>query len=74
MKSVFQKFDGIRPMAAKLGDVPPSTVKSWHAKGHIPSWRHDAILVAAGQHGIALQRDELINIRPDEVEASQEAA
>jgi hypothetical protein len=77
--SVFQKFGGIRPMAAKLGE-PPSTIKSWHAKGKIPAWRHDAVLAAAKRHGIALARDELVNVRPDtdlpanDTAASQEAA
>ena len=65
MSSVFQKFDGIRPMAAKLGDVPPSTVKSWHSKGQIPAWRHQSILTAAKRYGIALTTEELVNIRPD---------
>lgn len=60
MSTVFQKFGGIRPMAAKLGDVPPSTVKSWHRKGEIPAWRFDAILSAARAHGIELQADDLL--------------
>lgn len=64
MLNVFQKFGGIRPMAAKLGD-PPSTIKSWHAKAKIPAWRHDAILAAAKRHGIVLSRDEIENVRPD---------
>ncbi len=65
MASVFQKFGGIRPMAAKLGDVPPSTVKSWHAKGRIPDWRHQSILETATQLQIPLAADELSNIKPD---------
>ena len=65
MLSVFQKFGGIRPMASKLGDVPPSTVKSWHAEGRIPVWRHDTILAAAKKIGVPLTRDELVNVRPD---------
>lgn len=81
MQSVFQKFGGIRPMAAKTG-MPSSTVKSWHRKSSIPSWRHDAILAAARQHGIRLTEDELQNVRPDlptpandpDVEARGEAA
>lgn len=73
MASVFQKLGGIRPMAAKLGDVPPSTVKSWHSKGVIPPWRHQSILAAAKRHGIPLAEDELVNIAPDET-AHQEAA
>lgn len=66
MLSVFQKFGGIRPMAAKLGDVPPSTVKSWHAKREIPSWRHNSILTAAKENGIDITIEELINVAADE--------
>lgn len=66
MKSVFQKFGGIRPMAAKLGDVPASTVKSWHKKRHIPGWRHASILAAALRHGVDVSPDELVNVRQDE--------
>lgn len=74
MQSVFQKFGGIRPMAAKLGDVPPSTVKSWHAKREIPVWRHDSILSAAQRHGVKLDRDELINIPANDTAPRAEAA
>ena len=66
LPSVFQKFGGIRPMAAKLGDVPPSTVKSWHTKRHIPAWRHDGILKAAKRLGIPLVAAELVAIAPDD--------
>lgn len=52
-------------MAAKLGDVPPSTVKSWHAKGQIPAWRHQSILDAAKRHNIKLSPDELVDIPTD---------
>lgn len=69
MRSVFQKFGGIRPMAAKLGDVPPSTVKSWHRQAKIPAWRHQSILDAAARHNIPLTLDELENVRPDEPES-----
>jgi len=74
--SVFQKFGGIRPMAAKLGDVPPSTVKSWHAKKIIPNWRHSSILEAAARHKIELSREELVTIADDEpaLEPHQDAA
>lgn len=72
MSSVFQKFGGIRPMATKLGDVPPSTVKSWHSKREIPSWRHDAVLAAAKRHGVKLTRDELVNIQVDRASASND--
>lgn len=65
MTSVFQKFGGIRPMAAKLGDVPPSTIKSWHTKRQIPAWRHASILSAAEKLGIALTLPELQDIPAD---------
>lgn len=52
-------------MAAKLGDVPPSTVKSWHTKREIPVWRHDSILAAAKRNNVAITRDELVSIAPD---------
>ncbi|MGA1853065.1 hypothetical protein VH570_19715 [Sphingobium sp. HT1-2] len=70
MLSVFQKFGGIRPMAAKI-DVPPSTVKSWHTKREIPEWRRGAILAKAKDHGITLCEAELITIPAD---APSEAA
>lgn len=65
MASVFQKFGGIRPMAAKLGDVPASTVKSWHKKRQIPAWRHASILEAARRLQIDLSADELENVSED---------
>lgn len=74
MASVFQKFDGIRPMAAKLGDVPASTVKSWHKKGKIPAWRHPSILEAARRFKVSLDPDELVNVRPDEKPQTAQAA
>jgi hypothetical protein len=74
MASVFQKFGGIRPMAAKLGDTPPSTVKSWQMKGRIPGWRHDSILASALRHGIELSPAELHNVLPDERETQADAA
>lgn len=74
MASVFQKFGGIRPMAAKLGDVPPSTVKSWHAKRHIPPWRHASILEAAERHQIAITDEELNNIPADDASAARSPA
>jgi hypothetical protein len=74
MQSVFEKFGGIRPMAAKLGDVPPSTVKSWHANRSIPQWRHASILEAAKRHGIHVSVDELTHVRPDAKPQTSEAA
>ena len=64
MTNVFEKFGGIRPMAEKLDGTPPSTVKSWHAKGRIPEWRHDSILAAAERHGILITRLELMSLSP----------
>jgi len=64
MQSIFQKFGGIRPMAAKVG-VPPSTVKSWHAKRLIPEWRRKAVMSAVTDHNIDASFDEIVNVRPD---------
>lgn len=64
MKSVFDKFGGIRPMAEKVG-VPPSTVKSWDMALRIPKWRHESILAAAAKHGHNnVSIDDLVNVRP----------
>lgn len=65
MASVFEKFGGIRPMAAKLGGIPSSTVKSWHTNRQIPAWRHASILAAAAAHGIPLTPAELQEIAAD---------
>lgn len=73
MLSIFQKFGGIRPMAAKLA-VPPSTIKSWHAKRAIPDWRHRAVMEAALAHNIDLSPDEIVNIRSDADHPAQAAA
>jgi len=72
--SVFQKFGGIRPMAAKIGDVPASTVKSWHKKRNIPSWRHASILEAAARHGVQITAAELEVVAADEDTAHADAA
>lgn len=64
MKSVFDKFGGIRPMADKIG-VPSSTVKSWDMALRIPKWRHDSILAAAARCGHTdVSIDDLVNVRP----------
>jgi hypothetical protein len=73
MQSVFQKFGGIRPMAARLG-VPSSTVKSWHTKQFIPEWRRPAVLDAAKRLGIGLLAEEVATVRPDEDPSQQAAA
>lgn len=68
MKSVFQKFGGIRPMATKLGGLPVSTVKSWHTNRTIPQWRHASILAAAVEHGVELTEAELTHVAVDETD------
>lgn len=61
-------------MAAKLGDVPPSTVKSWHKHRKIPAWRHASILAAAAANNIDLKEEELVHIGADEPQQSLHAA
>jgi hypothetical protein len=64
VESIFDKFGGIRQMAAKVG-VPPSTVKSWDTSLSIPAWRHDAILAAARKSGhVTVTLDDLLNVQP----------
>lgn len=74
MASVFQKFGGIRPMAAKLDGLPPSTVMSWQRKGRIPEWRHQSILESARRHGIDLSSAELVHIQSDDPALTEVAA
>lgn len=62
--SVFEKFGGIRPMAAKLG-LAHSTVKAWHYAGSIPEWRHDLILRKALEAKINITVAELKSVVPD---------
>ena len=64
MQTVFELFGGIRPMADKLGSVPPSTVNSWWRSGRIPQWRHASILEAADRHGIKLTAEQLTSFPP----------
>lgn len=63
-RSVFEKFGGIRPMAAKLG-LSHSTVKSWHTAGSIPEWRRKSVMDAAIDNGITITFDEIANVRPN---------
>jgi len=71
--SVFQKFGGIRPMAAKLG-VPSSTIKSWHSKGAIPAWRRQSVMDAAARLNIDLSVGEVAQVRPDAASIEQKEA
>lgn len=61
MPSVFDHFDGTRPMAKAIGE-PVSTVHYWRKKRKIPAWRHDSILAAAERLKKPVTRNDLENI------------
>ena len=59
VEEIIAKFGGLRPMATKL-DLAVSTVQGWKIRGHIPEQRHEEILKAAQQHGIAVSAADLL--------------
>ncbi len=58
VEEIIAKFGGLRPMATKL-NLAVSTVQGWKIRGHIPEQRHDEILKAAKEHGIAVSAADL---------------
>lgn len=63
MADLFDKFGGVRPMAEKLGGLPPSTVMSWKRKNLIPEWRHAAVKAAAEALKVKVTDADLQNPR-----------
>jgi len=55
---VIARFGGQSALARSLG-LNQSTVQHWAKTGQIPSWRHEQVLRAAQERGIALERREL---------------
>ncbi len=55
---VIARFGGQSALARSLG-LNQSTVQHWAKTGQIPSWRHEQVLQAAQERGIALERREL---------------
>jgi hypothetical protein len=56
--TIFDRFGGIRPMAAALGEKP-SMVMGWKRKGVIPRWWAGRIIEVACIQGIILSDDDL---------------
>lgn len=44
---IIRRFGGIRPMATKLRDTPPSTIQGWMERGTIPIRRAPEIIAAS---------------------------
>lgn len=44
---IIRKFGGIRPMASKLRETPPSTIQGWMERGTIPIRRAPEIISAS---------------------------
>lgn len=59
MDTLFDKFGGIRPMAAHLGEAP-STVQSWKTAGRVPAGHQHRVLVKAEELGIAVTPTDVV--------------
>lgn len=70
-EQIIALFDGIRPMASKLG-IPVTTVQGWKKRQAIPANRHDEIRKAAETHGIAL--DDVLLVASAQDASSDETA
>jgi hypothetical protein len=62
--NIIAAFGGVTKAAAAIG-VPITTLHSWKTRGKVPSWRHDAVMKAARNRGIKLDRAVLdANVHP----------
>jgi len=59
METLFDKFGGIRPMAAHLSE-PPSTVQSWKTAGRVPAGHQHKVLVKAAELGIPVTANDVV--------------
>lgn len=59
MTTLFDKFGGIRPMAAHLGE-PPSTVQSWKTAGRVPASHQPRVLEKALELGLAVTAEDVV--------------
>ncbi|MCU6454332.1 hypothetical protein LPN01_09595 [Sphingomonas sp. A2-49] len=59
MTTLFDKFGGIRPMAAHLGEAP-STVQSWKNAGRVPAGHQHRVLQKAGELGLAVTAEDVV--------------
>jgi hypothetical protein len=59
METLFDKFGGIRPMAAHLSEAP-STVQSWKNAGRVPALHQHKILATARKLGIPITAQDVV--------------
>jgi hypothetical protein len=59
METLFDKFGGIRPMAAHLGEAP-STVQSWKNAGRVPAGHQHGVLTRASELGIPITAQDVV--------------
>jgi len=59
MTTLFDKFDGVRPMAEHLSE-PPSTVQSWKTNGRIPAHKQPGVLRKARELGLSVTADDVV--------------
>ena len=59
MTTLFDKFDGVRPMAEHLSE-PPSTVQSWKTNGRIPAHKQPGVLRKARELGLPVTAEDVI--------------
>ena len=57
--NLFDRFGGVRPMAAALGEKP-STVQSWKTTGRVPSIKQPEVLEKASQLGIRITAQDVV--------------
>ena len=59
METLFDKFGGIRPMAAHLSEAP-STVQSWKNAGRVPAGHQHKVLTKACELGIPITAEDVV--------------
>jgi hypothetical protein len=59
METLFDKFGGIRPMAAHLSEAP-STVQSWKNAGRVPAGHQHKVLAKASELGIPITAKDVV--------------
>jgi len=58
-KTIFQIFNGIRPMARELGE-PPSNVAAWKRVGRIPAEKQPHVLAVGLKLGLPITAEHVV--------------
>ncbi|WBQ17833.1 carph-isopro domain-containing protein [Sphingobium yanoikuyae] len=58
-KTIFQMFNGIRPMARELGE-PPSNVAAWKKVGRIPAEKQPHVLAVGLKLGLPITAEHVV--------------